>query len=133
MRFRALHLISVMIFYIFKTAFLSAFLVCSEGSLRGGTWLMFTYVLHLYATSGFVGIYDVPHFIKTLKYDVRIITSFPEISTNGKSKKLKAHQVNEKLTSFSCTKTNYSRESMLMKQFLLESDPATSRCTGNLV
>jgi uncharacterized protein YpmS len=45
-------------------------------------------------TSGFVGIYDVPHFIKTLKYDVRIVMSIPEITTNGKTKKLKAHQVN---------------------------------------
>jgi hypothetical protein len=30
--------------------------------------------------------------------------SVPEISTNGKPKKMKAHQVNEKFTSFSCTK-----------------------------
>ncbi|CAM0957323.1 unnamed protein product [Alopecurus aequalis] len=43
--------------------------------------------------SGFIGIYDVPHFIKTLKYDVRIMMSVPEISTNGKPKKLKAHQM----------------------------------------
>ncbi|XP_021316386.1 uncharacterized protein At1g04910 isoform X3 [Sorghum bicolor] len=43
--------------------------------------------------SGFVGIYDVPHFIKTLKYDVRIVMSIPEITTMGKSKKLKGHQI----------------------------------------
>jgi len=43
--------------------------------------------------SGFIGIYDVPHFIKTLKYDVRIVMSVPEITTNGKRKKLKAHQI----------------------------------------
>uniref|UniRef100_A0A0D9XS21 O-fucosyltransferase family protein n=1 Tax=Leersia perrieri TaxID=77586 RepID=A0A0D9XS21_9ORYZ len=43
--------------------------------------------------SGFIGIYDVPHFIKTLKYDVRIVMSIPEITTNGKTKKLKAHQI----------------------------------------
>lgn len=49
----------------------------------------------MYAPSGFVGIYDVPHFIKTLKYDVRIVMSIPEITTNGKTKKLKGHQVNK--------------------------------------
>ncbi|KAK3120057.1 hypothetical protein QOZ80_9AG0680790 [Eleusine coracana subsp. coracana] len=43
--------------------------------------------------SGFVGIYDVPHFMKTLKYDVRIVLSIPEVTTNGKTKKLKAHQI----------------------------------------
>ncbi|XP_039776871.1 O-fucosyltransferase 1-like isoform X2 [Panicum virgatum] len=43
--------------------------------------------------SGFVGIYDVPHFIKRLKYDVRIVMSIPEITANGKTKKLKAHQI----------------------------------------
>jgi hypothetical protein len=49
----------------------------------------------MYAPSGFVGIYDVPHFLKTLKYDVRIVMSIPEITANGKTKKLKAHQVNK--------------------------------------
>ncbi|VAI05176.1 unnamed protein product [Triticum turgidum subsp. durum] len=43
--------------------------------------------------SGFIGIYDVPHFIKTLKYDVRIATSVPDIITNRKAKKLKAYQI----------------------------------------
>lgn len=43
--------------------------------------------------SGFQGIYDVEHFIKTLKYDVRIVESIPEIRKNGKVKKIKAKQV----------------------------------------
>ncbi|KAL5206255.1 hypothetical protein ABZP36_034464 [Zizania latifolia] len=43
--------------------------------------------------SGFPGIYDVPHFLKTLKYDVRIVTSLPEITSKGKTKKMKAHQI----------------------------------------
>jgi uncharacterized protein YpmS len=48
----------------------------------------------MYGTSGFVGIYDVPHFIKTLKYDVRIVMSLPKITAEGKTKKLRAHKVN---------------------------------------
>ncbi|XP_047092142.1 O-fucosyltransferase 1-like [Lolium rigidum] len=43
--------------------------------------------------SGFVGIYDVPHFIKTLKYDVRIVMSLPKITAQGKTKKLRAHKM----------------------------------------
>ncbi|XVF29103.1 hypothetical protein REPUB_Repub15cG0091100 [Reevesia pubescens] len=43
--------------------------------------------------SGFLGIYDVEHFIQTLKYDVRIVESIPEIRKNGKTKKIKAHQL----------------------------------------
>ncbi|XP_009622551.1 O-fucosyltransferase 1 [Nicotiana tabacum] len=43
--------------------------------------------------SGFQGIYDVEHFIKTLKYDVRIVESIPEIRKNGKVKKIKAKQI----------------------------------------
>jgi len=46
----------------------------------------------MHAPSGFVGIFDVSHFIKTLKYDVRLVMSIPEITPNGKTKKLKAHQ-----------------------------------------
>ncbi|KAI3865905.1 hypothetical protein MKX03_024055, partial [Papaver bracteatum] len=42
---------------------------------------------------GFHGIYDVEHFIKSLRYDVRIVETLPEISKHGKSKKLKAHQI----------------------------------------
>lgn len=44
--------------------------------------------------SGFQGIYDVEHFIRTLRYDVRIVESMPEIRKNGKIKKLKAYQMN---------------------------------------
>lgn len=43
--------------------------------------------------SGFHGVYDVEHFIKSLRYDVRIIESIPEIRKNGKTKKIKGHQV----------------------------------------
>lgn len=43
--------------------------------------------------SGFQGIYDVELFIRTLRYDVRIVESIPEIRKNGKTKKLKAHQI----------------------------------------
>ncbi|KAM3268169.1 O-fucosyltransferase 1 isoform X1 [Capsicum chacoense] len=43
--------------------------------------------------SGFQGIYDVEHFIKTLKYDVKIVESIPEIRKNGKVKKIKAKQI----------------------------------------
>ncbi|KAJ8540407.1 hypothetical protein K7X08_030326 [Anisodus acutangulus] len=43
--------------------------------------------------SGFQGIYDVEHFIKTLMYDVRIVESIPEIRINGKVKKIKAKQI----------------------------------------
>ncbi|XP_039009041.1 O-fucosyltransferase 1-like [Hibiscus syriacus] len=43
--------------------------------------------------SGFQGIYDVEHFIRTLKYDVRIVESIPEIRKNGKTKKIKGHQL----------------------------------------
>ncbi|XP_015618503.1 O-fucosyltransferase 1 isoform X1 [Oryza sativa Japonica Group] len=43
--------------------------------------------------SGFPGIYDVPHFLKTLKHDVHIVTSLPGIMSKGKTKKLKAHKI----------------------------------------
>ncbi|XP_077250680.1 O-fucosyltransferase 1-like isoform X2 [Tasmannia lanceolata] len=43
--------------------------------------------------SGFPGIYDVDHFIKSLRYDVRIVESLPEIHTHGKTKKMKAYQI----------------------------------------
>ncbi|AQK88781.1 root hair specific 17 isoform 1 [Zea mays] len=43
--------------------------------------------------SGFVDIYDVPHFINTLKYDVRIVMSIPKITAQGKTKKLKAYKI----------------------------------------
>lgn len=44
--------------------------------------------------SGFQGIYDVEHFVRTLRYDVRIVETIPEIHKNGKTKKLKAIQMN---------------------------------------
>nr|TKW25777.1 hypothetical protein SEVIR_3G141100v2 [Setaria viridis] len=43
--------------------------------------------------SGFVDLYDVPHFIKTLKHDVRIVMSVPKITAQGKAKKLKAYKI----------------------------------------
>ncbi|KAG9129659.1 hypothetical protein Leryth_017746 [Lithospermum erythrorhizon] len=43
--------------------------------------------------SGFHGIYDVEHFITTLRYDVRIVESIPESKKNGKTKKIKAFQI----------------------------------------
>ncbi|OVA18140.1 GDP-fucose protein O-fucosyltransferase [Macleaya cordata] len=43
--------------------------------------------------SGFHGIYDVEHFVKSLRYDVRIVESLPEIHTHGKTKKMKAYQL----------------------------------------
>lgn len=44
--------------------------------------------------SGFQGIYDAEHFIKALRYDVRIVESIPEVQKNGKTKKIKGYQVN---------------------------------------
>ncbi|XP_043722547.1 O-fucosyltransferase 1-like isoform X2 [Telopea speciosissima] len=43
--------------------------------------------------SGFRGIYDVEHFIKSLRFDVRIVERLPEIHKNGKTKKMKAYQI----------------------------------------
>ncbi|XP_058093301.1 O-fucosyltransferase 1 isoform X2 [Magnolia sinica] len=43
--------------------------------------------------SGFRGVYDVEHFIKSLRYDVRIVESIPEIHERGKTKKMKAFQL----------------------------------------
>ncbi|XP_034691433.1 O-fucosyltransferase 1-like isoform X2 [Vitis riparia] len=43
--------------------------------------------------SGFEGIYDVEHFIKSLRYDVRIVEKLPEITKNGKTKKIKGYQL----------------------------------------
>ncbi|KAK9725774.1 hypothetical protein RND81_05G168300 [Saponaria officinalis] len=41
--------------------------------------------------SGFPGIYDVEHFIRTLKFDVKIVEKIPEIHKNGKIKKIKGY------------------------------------------
>ncbi|CAN6336755.1 unnamed protein product [Urochloa humidicola] len=43
--------------------------------------------------SGLIDIYDVPHFIKTLKYDVRIVMSVPKTTARGKTKKLRAYKI----------------------------------------
>ncbi|XP_035548459.1 O-fucosyltransferase 1 isoform X2 [Juglans regia] len=43
--------------------------------------------------SGFYGIYDVEHFIKTLRFDVRIVEHIPEIRKKGRMKKIKAFQL----------------------------------------
>ncbi|XP_057827169.2 O-fucosyltransferase 1 isoform X1 [Cryptomeria japonica] len=37
--------------------------------------------------SGFAGVYDVDHFIKSLKYDVKVVQSLPEVPVTGKKKK----------------------------------------------
>lgn len=50
-------------------------------------------ISYLFLCSGFHGVYDVEHFIKSLRYDVRIVESIPEIRKNGKTKKIKAFQV----------------------------------------
>ncbi|XP_019442169.1 PREDICTED: uncharacterized protein At1g04910-like [Lupinus angustifolius] len=43
--------------------------------------------------SGFHGIYDVEHFIQTLKYDVNIVETIPENLKNAKKKKIKPFQL----------------------------------------
>ncbi|KAL6527951.1 GDP-fucose protein O-fucosyltransferase 1 [Orobanche hederae] len=43
--------------------------------------------------SGFHGVYDVEHFIESLRYDVKIVESIPEIQKKGKTKKIKAFQM----------------------------------------
>lgn len=60
--------------------------------------------------SGFGGIYDVEHFIQSLRYDVKIVQKIPEIRKNGKTKKIKAVQVNHLyfLSSISKSEINLS-------------------------
>lgn len=53
-------------------------------------------------SSGFHGIYDVEHFIKSLKYDVHIVDSLPDVPSRGKNRKMKAFQV-----SFLCEWTQH--------------------------
>ncbi|KAJ6734517.1 hypothetical protein OIU79_001729 [Salix purpurea] len=43
--------------------------------------------------SGFHGLYDVEHFIQSLRFDVQIVERIPEIHKNGKTKKIKAFQL----------------------------------------
>jgi len=57
----------------------------SHTTLKGAFFLI--------TCSGFHGIYDVEHFIKTLRYDVKIVESIPENQKNGKKKKIKPFQV----------------------------------------
>ncbi|KAK7840133.1 o-fucosyltransferase 1 [Quercus suber] len=47
--------------------------------------------------NGFYGIYDVEHFISTLRFDVRIVERIPEIRKNGKTKKIKAFQLSQSI------------------------------------
>jgi len=53
-------------------------------------------LLHIIFTmySGFHGLYDVEHFIQSLRFDVQIVERIPEIHKNGKTKRIKAFQVN---------------------------------------
>ncbi|KAJ0447839.1 hypothetical protein HanRHA438_Chr17g0816771 [Helianthus annuus] len=41
---------------------------------------------------GFQGIYYVDYFIKSLRYDVRVVESIPEIRKHGRIKKIKSFQ-----------------------------------------
>ncbi|XP_031475388.1 O-fucosyltransferase 1 [Nymphaea colorata] len=43
--------------------------------------------------SGFSDIYDVEHFISSLKFDIRVVHSLPEIASGKKKKKLKPFQL----------------------------------------
>ncbi|CAL4957439.1 unnamed protein product [Urochloa decumbens] len=43
--------------------------------------------------SGLVDIYDVPHFMKTLQYDVRIVMSIPKITAKGNTTNLRVHKI----------------------------------------
>ncbi|KAJ0612445.1 putative GDP-fucose protein O-fucosyltransferase [Helianthus annuus] len=43
--------------------------------------------------SGFQGIYDVDYFITSLRYDVRVVESIPEIRKHGRTKKIKSFQL----------------------------------------
>ncbi|KAE9452910.1 hypothetical protein C3L33_15192, partial [Rhododendron williamsianum] len=55
--------------------------------------ITYTIIAFMLILSGFQGIYDVEHFIKALRYDVRIVESLPEVQKNGKTKKIKAYQL----------------------------------------
>ncbi|CAA6659909.1 unnamed protein product [Spirodela intermedia] len=43
--------------------------------------------------SGFSGTYDVEHFIKSLRYDVKVVERLPEIDSKGRTKKRKSYQI----------------------------------------
>jgi uncharacterized protein YpmS len=55
-----------------------------------GFYLFFAFI---YAPSGLVDIYDVPHFIKTLQYDVRIVMSIPKITAEGNTTNIRVQKV----------------------------------------
>ena len=84
----------------------------SSLALQDCSWFGVDFFFCIYVrASDFVDIYDVPHFIKTLKYDVRIVMSVPKITAQGKTKKLRAYKVNIFIalhTKFSCTKFTFS-------------------------
>jgi hypothetical protein len=56
-------------------------------------WFLLIFCIYIYAPSGLVDIYDVPHFIKTLQYDVGIVMSIPKITAKGNTTNLGVHQV----------------------------------------
>lgn len=43
--------------------------------------------------SGFPGTYDVEHFIRSLRYDVKVVERLPEIDSRGKPRKIRSYQV----------------------------------------
>jgi len=94
MMFQFLDLQSVQIFSGFVIIFLVNYLYVELSAWSSLVGVFLFLHLYMHAPSSFVGIYDVSHFIKTLKYDVRLVMSIPEITPNGKTKKLKAHLVN---------------------------------------
>ncbi|KAL5990705.1 GDP-fucose protein O-fucosyltransferase 1 [Asimina triloba] len=62
--------------------------------------------------SGFRGVYDVEHFIKSLRYDVRIVESLPEIHEHGKTRKMKAFQIRPPRDASPSWYTTYALEKM---------------------
>lgn len=61
--------------------------------MNSGSIMSLSANIWLFYSSGFQGIYDVEHFIETLKYDVKIVGKIPDVHKNGKTKKIKAFQV----------------------------------------
>ncbi|URE25272.1 DUF246 domain-containing protein, partial [Musa troglodytarum] len=50
-------------------------------------------VLNQYLDQQNIGIYDAEHFIGSLRYDIHIVQSLPDISVNGKRKKIRSFQI----------------------------------------
>ncbi|KAK6161746.1 hypothetical protein DH2020_005127 [Rehmannia glutinosa] len=63
------------------------------GTAASGGWRPSSAPRSDWPRTGFHGVYDVEHFIKSLRYDVQIVESIPEIWKNGKTKKIKAFQM----------------------------------------